>query len=508
MRNLNPLASTRSQWPAAVLWSIALAGWLGWVAWGLVAQPRFRLVWVCEIPLGLVFLLPQLAAALRRHADLFSGPTVFGGYVFAQEGLWTAYLLTTGQPHMHSTIATYLPELPLVLLYTALALALFQFPWALQPRAVPPPPRQWQLARLRALALALPVAALLAFYLFLVRVGGLSAYLASLGSNRVTELTGLWGYVMFAESVLTLGCACAVMLAALDAGRWWRAYAAVATAAGVVIGLLAGYRILSLIPLVTVLALWHYVLRPFQITLRGLLIVLLAAVLSSVYSTVRDRPELARAGGWSVVAGAFADPASYVLAVDTVLVRVQGSETLAVVMADTPPNGGFQYGWRAFLQAPAMLIPRALWPDSPFKENPESNRFGTLFFGAAWGTLDQLYGISPTWMAELYWNFGLAGVLLCSLGLGYAMRRIYVRTLRFRSGPDLLLMAYCPLALILLAEAPSNALTGLIVVAAPVLLLRRWLCPRAVPAPRAIPARAWAPRAGSLPSTAPGGVQS
>lgn len=465
-----------NQTTAVGFWATFVVGWLGWIAWGITTQAQYRSIWVCEIPLGLVALLPPLFAAFQRRFDLLAGPVVFGMYLFFQEGIWTAYMLTTGLPHMHSTIATYLPTLPRVLLYAALALAVFQLPWLFSPPLAPAPPRSWSLPRLRRIALLLPICALVAFIVFLYRVGGVFSYLSQLGSNRVVELVGLWGYVMFAQGAIALGSACAVILGHQADARNWRIYALASALAGILLGLLAGYRLLSLIPLLVVLAAYNYSVGRIQIRVRFLAAMVLVLTFSSIYSTDRDRPELARTSLAQQMTSSLSDPAGYAKALDAGLTRMQGSETFAVVLADTARTGGFQYGWRAVLQAPAMLIPRFIWPDSPFKENPESNRFGTLFFGAAWGTLYQLGGISPTWLAEVYWNFGLAGMLLATLALGYLSRRIYISGQRSPRG--LLLLTYWPLVLVLLAEAPSNALTGVLVVLLPMLLLRNYLCPR------------------------------
>lgn len=461
---------------------LVFLGLLGWTGYGIVSQPRYRLIWCCELPLIAVALLPPLIRALRRELDVLSPALIFTLYLFCQEGLWTAYLLTTGQAHMHSTVDSYLGTLPQVLLYTSLALLCFQFPWFLRWRPQPLPPRHWHRQRLQQMALLLPVIAMVAFMMFLTRVGGLGSYLSDLGSNRVVELNGLWGFIMASEATITAGCCCAAVLGWLGRNKLWYWYADAMMVAGVLIGLMVGYRIVSVIPLLTLLAVRHYLGQRIQLNAKTLAAALVLVVLSSVYSNLRDRPELARQEGWYPVVSALTDVSGYQTGLTALMQRLQGSETFAVVIADTSRNGGYQWGWRAAVQAPALLIPRAVWPSSPFKTDPESIRFGTLFFGSAWDTLSRIGGISPTWMGELYWNFGVLGDLGAALLLGWFTRRIYLRALHPRSGYSILLLAYLPIMVVLLAEAPSDALTGVTLAILPMLCIRNWVCPAVPPA--------------------------
>jgi len=64
------------------------------------------------------------------------------------------------------------------------------------------------------------------------------------------------------------------------------------------------------------------------------------------------------------------------------------------------------------------VIPRAIWPDKP---RGVGSLYAQTFLGAAFSGTTILVGPE----AEMYWNFGIACVVLLSLIYGALLRRVY-----------------------------------------------------------------------------------
>jgi oligosaccharide repeat unit polymerase len=134
-------------------------------------------------------------------------------------------------------------------------------------------------------------------------------------------------------------------------------------------------------------------------------------------------------------------------------------------------EGGVPLQWgRSLVDLFVFFVPRALWPAKP-------PSFGLGFAGqympdVDWGIMTY---VSPSLPGELYLDFGLAGVLLGFLGLGWALRAAY-RVAR-RGGPGaVLLYGYFFLAAVHLVEGSIAAqVEFLLMSVVPALLAVAWL---------------------------------
>ena len=78
-------------------------------------------------------------------------------------------------------------------------------------------------------------------------------------------------------------------------------------------------------------------------------------------------------------------------------------------------NGEMLYGWAT------ALIPRSMWPDKPMWMER-----GPYILRNVYNSKNRVAGVPPGYIAELYWNFGLLGVLIGMGILGYFIRTVYV----------------------------------------------------------------------------------
>ena len=87
-------------------------------------------------------------------------------------------------------------------------------------------------------------------------------------------------------------------------------------------------------------------------------------------------------------------------------------------------NGEMLYGWAT------ALIPRSMWPDKPMWMER-----GPYILRNVYNSNNRVAGIPPGYIAELYWNFGLLGVLI-GMGLfGFFIRTVYVSFIPYAGNP-------------------------------------------------------------------------
>ena len=107
-------------------------------------------------------------------------------------------------------------------------------------------------------------------------------------------------------------------------------------------------------------------------------------------------------------------------AADALMSRSHGIDSLSLIIKYTPGISDFKYGWEYLLIPLYAFIPRAIWPDKPL--NPSIN-FGQVYIIdpaiSAEGSIGQFH------IGDLYWNFGLFGIMVGMLLLGIFYRTIY-----------------------------------------------------------------------------------
>lgn len=103
--------------------------------------------------------------------------------------------------------------------------------------------------------------------------------------------------------------------------------------------------------------------------------------------------------------------------------RMAMINSVAVVVRDTPRWVPFAKGETIFMPTLTYFVPRVLWPDKPIQRT--GREFADKF--RVTGGLDASTTIASTVVGEMYWNFGLPGVLLGMALMGAMMRWIYRR---------------------------------------------------------------------------------
>jgi len=107
----------------------------------------------------------------------------------------------------------------------------------------------------------------------------------------------------------------------------------------------------------------------------------------------------------------------------TVMNRMAGFDSLALVLKYTPDVMPYQYG-KTIIVAPLLLIPTFLWPGKyQFLESVASGvRFGQEYYGIE----NSVSGVSITQIGELYLNFHIFGIIIGMFLMGVLYRFIYM----------------------------------------------------------------------------------
>jgi hypothetical protein len=121
--------------------------------------------------------------------------------------------------------------------------------------------------------------------------------------------------------------------------------------------------------------------------------------------------------------------------VGTAKARLAMVNSVAIVMRDTPKWVPYRFGETIFMPTVAYFIPRLFWRDKP--QMNFGQEFGRTFRVTNFLTGDVFVG--PTIPGELYWNFGLPGIVFGMGFLGTVVRFFYRRYGGLRGvGPVLL----------------------------------------------------------------------
>ena len=103
--------------------------------------------------------------------------------------------------------------------------------------------------------------------------------------------------------------------------------------------------------------------------------------------------------------------------------RLAMVNSVAIVMRDSPKWVPLRYGETIFMPTVAYFIPRVFWPEKPAMNF--GREFGRTFRVTNVRTGDVFIG--PTIPGELYWNFGLPGIVIGMALMGTLVRFLYRR---------------------------------------------------------------------------------
>lgn len=377
---------------------------------------------------GLLLFVP-VHALLRREVDWFSPAFVVIAWAAAEFLQRGAVLIVAPHTFRFPTLIDPLAlkqNLTLALLAGVAAYASWlagYFAWqtrARQPRSAALTPIQRRL--LLGAGLLMLVAAYAMYASFLESVGGLGGLLSNL-FRRVELLEGRH----YELAVIRMVYVAPLLLFVLAARARHRPRFPILPALLIVIGCVVlatfGGRGRALMPLLMLLALSHYVVRPVK--LRALALVMIPAVLAAnLILELRVRSGQVNGPGelWSVVSERFgatgiSEQLSMFL---TQRVPFQALDGIIVIIGrdDLPRQIDLP------LRAAVVVIPRGLWPNKP-TGNP-----GTIF-SAHWLPVNPS-AKSTGAVGTAYMMYGLAGVVVLFFLNGRIWRWLYEH---FRAGP-------------------------------------------------------------------------
>jgi hypothetical protein len=177
---------------------------------------------------------------------------------------------------------------------------------------------------------------------------------------------------------------------------------------------------------VPLIARW-YIKRKMSWGVLLVLLLILVFIVFPLYNTYRwFEREAAHAERMSMAYETVADWDSTTYLENSVsgfLRRMAMINSVAIVVRDVGRWEPYALGETIFLPTINYFIPRVLWRDKPTSH--EELKFGWRFRVTNFFTRNSY--IAPSWPGELYWNFGLPGILVGMALLGVASRWLYRR---------------------------------------------------------------------------------
>lgn len=376
--------------------------------------------------LVLTAIVPILLEVRQNRFDFFNLKNPFIAYYLLQLAVSGLVTLSTGIP---SEIG--LDPLSNATAYeaafgtAALGMLCFQVGYYWRVLRIPRVPGMmmwaWIPARGRMVAIAYLLLGFLAFHLLMALNGGIAQFLGNREAFRSSGLIGQGILIFPATALMSVSALIYVLLSEKrSVGTTTKALSILALA--LVPAYFLGFRSALALAIVPFLVAWNYGRRQIP-ALRVFLMTGLLIAGFSVYGLARELPE-----GVSLDPGSAAElimerpELAY-----AVVSRSKGAEVVAAVIAKLDREGGYQFGWPAAVELATIAIPKVVWPDKP---DPISQKFANYFFSDdlrfargydqnSWG------GISPTVIGEMYWHFGIIGVIVGMLMLGRVARLIY-----------------------------------------------------------------------------------
>lgn len=419
---------------------------------------------ICLVGLG-----PLAIEAAQRRLDLFDLKNPFLVLYVLQLGASGAYTLISGTTAEYSLDpTTHAGDYELALLIALGGVAAFQAGIYSQPfRPIRVPSLlhgDWEVRRTAFIAVAGLAVGAVALALLIQVNGGLARYLLDREEIRNSgKLDGL-GFLIFPATAVPAVCVLAFLAARRSRAHWQDAALIVVSALP---GLLIGFRSLFLLPLAQGLVIWNYRVKKLSRRFVSLAILSMGTLSLAIAVTRGMDPALSVSQQVDLAEQMMEQGRLDVLT--TGLFRQRGTEIVATVVNRIDRAGGYLLGWPAIYEASTIVIPRRVWSDKP---EPLGVRFTTRFFGddlaAARGIfdVDRWGGISPTVAGELYWHFGLPGVLFGLFLLGGIYRAVYTTLLANVDKPAVVL-SYAVLftSMTMFAEAIQGYLNGMVMYA-------------------------------------------
>lgn len=278
----------------------------------------------------------------------------------------------------------------------------------------------WSIVRLTIAVVLLTVVAAAGLYLFLRLLSLAGPIWENLSSKRYVQIEGANQFTPLGYLNLMMRLSQVAFLLAFIpfafSKRPWTSKTGVVVA---LLGLLAAFppfftssRTGVLMVVILALVVWHYARRPVSmrnIAAFGVAGVVLVSFMGAI-----------RSGQDEDLAAAFAESLQSEIFVELVdNFNFIGTPTTAHIMDAIPERLDYQYGstMLAWVTAP---IPRAIWADKPdvtLGQTVAQDVFGRPPRASG--------GIPPNVVSELYWNFGVVGVVAGMFLFGYLLRSLY-----------------------------------------------------------------------------------
>jgi hypothetical protein len=421
--------------------------------------------------LFLVAIVPTIWDAQRAKVDLLALRHAFVAYYIMQLGISGLITWVNGSSPLvglqfDDHRAVYVRALRL----SVAGLLAFELSYrALGGRTAPVPAwllAKWQDLRLLFLVAAFVPLGILAFFLLLRLAGGLQAFIETRELWRAGGLQGqgflvlpATGMLAIAAHVIALRLYRTPKLPLVAKGTILAAYSL-----AVIPGMVLGFRSLFVLPILQAFLLRHLRVRALSV-FGGFALAAGLAFVFTAYGIYREVPSGQPFDVQQIRQFSQDNPALLYEAAD----RVRGLEVTATIIDRLDTSHEFEHGWRPLVEAATILVPHRIWAAKP---QPTGMRMTTRFFASDFqalrGSEEATFGgISATIVGDLYWQFGVVGVIL-GLGLSGLMVRALSNGLRAYREHDGAVLCYVLLyTLVFIAtESVSGFLNGLVIMAA------------------------------------------
>jgi oligosaccharide repeat unit polymerase len=317
----------------------------------------------------------------------------------------------------------------------------------------------WNTSRLFFVVIIFITVAVIAIILFFRQTGAEFVSLSDLSAKRTFVVEGAdyrfasLGYHRWAASLITPAFYLLVMWLAASGRTWF-------SVPGLFVALVGGLATVfpfltsdrgefALVPIVALL-IWHYARS--KINLKTLILIGTFAMFSITiltgfragFSDINElRPYLTGQKVFETIVGNR---------------NFFGVAKTAHIIEAVPKQLEYQYG-KTFVLWLAAPIPRTLWPEKPIINTGQM--LGEVIFRSGIGMSGG--GVPPGFVAELYWNFNLFGVLIGMFLLGCWLRFIYQNALPYLSTHKNALLIYMlPFSFSLLGDSVSQVMLSTI----------------------------------------------
>ncbi len=361
--------------------------------------------------------------------DVFNVKNAFVLYYCLQFGAYTIYLLVVGGDiHIGSVSQSY-DSLRLALLYAICGLFVFQVGYYSRIGTtlgvlLPPWKVRISYGKYLIILFGLVVTGLVAFVLLAYSQGGLVFLVTHIDEIRTQKLWGL-GPFFYGLNLISIAFLLSYAVALVHGHTRW--LPAVLFCFSLFVSFAGAFRHMMFYTVVYALVLRHYLRASFQIRRLALIavVVLFANVLYVTYRVGRPQ-ELTDAP--SEIAHVFERKGYTRATMDALFPRFHGTGSLARIVEKVPVVG---HQWGKYFVSDLLYfpIPRALWPEKPVSSGIQFNR---LFYNDIIPR-EETSAVVPTLLGELYWMFGLPGILAGMCFSGASCRALYCYLVANRS---------------------------------------------------------------------------